>query len=227
WWISDWGNHALDQGHFIHRQIAGEQTLGLNTDGASVRTSNFMSHGTLSFLIRQDDYRPFLLTLYALLCYAMDSGSRYSPEDTLLPGGHPGEGGRYGWSAVINSELQPALGLRWLLCYEEHDHAVVHLQKAAPKHWFAAGERICVENCPTRFGHITLTTESLSGTGTSARWRCHIKFEKPLQADLIIHIHPPSGQPLKTTSLGHVQPDRVLLNAATLAGKTELTLDIA
>ncbi|MCL5671538.1 MAG: hypothetical protein M1423_09645, partial [Acidobacteria bacterium] len=32
WWISDWGNHALDQGHFIHRQIAGEQTLGLNTD---------------------------------------------------------------------------------------------------------------------------------------------------------------------------------------------------
>ncbi|MCL5671646.1 MAG: hypothetical protein M1423_10190, partial [Acidobacteria bacterium] len=114
WWTSDWGDAALDRGHFIHRKIAGEQILGLNTDGASVRTSNFMAHGTLSYLIRQDDYRPFLLTLYALACYTMDSGSRYSPEDAYLPGGHPGDGGPYGWSAVINSELQPALGLRWL-----------------------------------------------------------------------------------------------------------------
>ena len=117
----------------IHRKMAGEQILGLNTDGDSVRTSNFMSHGTLAYLIRQEDYRPFLLTLYALACYTMDSGSRYSPEDAYLPGGHPGEGSRYGWSAVINSELQVALGLRWLLCYEEHDRAVVHLQKAAPE----------------------------------------------------------------------------------------------
>jgi hypothetical protein len=226
WWTSDWGDAALDRGHFIHRKMAGEQILGLNTDGASVRTSNFMSHGTLSYLIRQDDYRPFLLTLYALLCYTMDSGSRYSPEDTYLPGGHPGEGSRYGWSAVINSELQPALGLRWLLCYEEHDRAVVHLQKAAPKHWFAAGEKIRVENCPTRFGHITWTTESLSGPGNSARWRCRLKFEKPFEADLILHIHPPGGQPLKSATPGNVQSARVVLKAATIAGKTELTIDI-
>ncbi len=227
WWTSDWGDASLDEGHFIHRKIAGEQILGLNTDGASVRTSNFMSHGTLAFLIRQDDYRPFLLTLYALLCYTMDSGSRYSPEDTYLPGGHPGEGSRYGWSAVINSELQPALGLRWLLCYEEHDRAVVHLQKAAPKHWFARGEKIHVENCPTRFGHITWTTESISSPDNSAHWRCHIKFQRPLNSDLFIHVHTPNGQPLKSASLGRVQPDRILLSAAILAGKTELTTVIA
>ena len=226
WWTSDWGDAALDHGHFIHRKMAGEQLLGLNTDGASVRTSNFMSHGTLSYLIRQDDYRPFLLTLYALACYTMDSGSRYSPEDTYVPGGHPGEGNRYGWSAVVNSELQPALGLRWLLCYEEHDRAVVHLQKAAPKHWFAAGEKIHVENCPTRFGHIGWTTESLAGPENSVRWRCRLKFEKPLEADIAIHIHPPGGQPLKFASAGRVQTDRVLLNAAQLAGRTELTMDI-
>ena len=226
WWTSDWGDAVLDRGHFVHRKMAGEQILGLNTDGASVRTSNFMSHGTLAFLIRQDDYRPFLLTLYALACYTMDSGSRYSPEDAFLPGGHPGEGSRYGWSAVINSELQAALGLRWLLCYEEHDRAVVHLQKAAPKHWFAAGEKIHVENCPTRFGHITWTTESVAGHGNSLRWRCRLKFEKPLGADLILHLHTPGGQPLKSTSLGSVQRDRVLLNAATLAANTELTVNI-
>jgi len=227
WWTCDWGDAALDQGHFVHRKIAGEQILGLNTDGASVRTSNFMSHGTLAFLIRQDDYRPFLLTLYALACYTMDSGSRYSPEDAYLPGGHPGEGSRYGWSAVINSELQAALGLRWLLCYEEHDRAAIHLQKAAPKHWFAARGKIHVENCPTRFGHITWTTQPISGPGNSVHWRCHVKFEKNFEADLIIHVHTPGGEPLKSTSMGNVQRDRVVLNAATLAGKTELTVDIA
>lgn len=227
WWTSDWGDAALDQGHLIHRRIAGEQILGLNTDGASVRTSNFMSHGTLSCLIRQEDYRPFLLTLYALACYTMDSGSRYSPEDTYLPGGHPGEGSRYGWSAVINSELQPALGLRWLLCYEEHDHAVVHLQKAAPRPWFGAGEKIHVENCPTRFGHITWTTESLASPGNAVRWRCRLQFYKPFAADLIIHIHPPGGQSLKSSSIGIAQRDRVVLSASTLAGKSTLVVEIA
>ncbi|HKT13103.1 MAG TPA: hypothetical protein VJW77_14875 [Terriglobia bacterium] len=226
WWTSDWGDAALDRGHFIHRKMAGEQILGLNTDGASVRTSNFMSHGTLAYLIRQDDYRPFLLTLYALACYTMDSGSRYSPEDTYLPGGHPGEGSRYGWSAVVNSELQLALGLRWLLCYEEHDHPVVHLQKAAPKHWFAAGETIRVENCPTRFGHVSWATESFPGLGSSARWRCRLKLEKPLEAGLIIHIHTPDGQTLKSSSMGKVLADRVELSAATMAGKTELRVNI-
>ncbi len=226
WWTSDWGDSALDRGHFDHRKMAGEQILGLNTDGDSVRTSNFMSHGTLAYLIRQDDYRPFLLTLYALACYTMDSGSRYSPEDAYLPGGHPGEGSRYGWSAVINSELQVALGLRWLLCYEEHDRAVVHLQKAAPKHWFAAGEKIHVENCPTRFGHISWTTESLSGPGNSVRWRCRLKLKRPLAADLFLHVHTPDGRPLKSASMGNVLPDRVMLDATMMAGKKELTVNI-
>lgn len=40
------------------------------------------------------------------------------------------------------SILQPTLGLRWLLCYEEADAEICHLQKAAPKYWFKAGERI-------------------------------------------------------------------------------------
>src|SRR5208337_291029 len=92
WWTSDWGNPDLDLGHFRHREIAGKQILGMNTDGDYPRTSNFMEHGTLAARIRQEDYRPYLLTLYGVLCYAMDSGSRYAPEDALLPGGYPGEG---------------------------------------------------------------------------------------------------------------------------------------
>jgi hypothetical protein len=226
WWLSDWGEPALDEGHFKHREIAGMQILRMNAMKEYPMTGNFMEHGNLAGRIRQEDYRPFLAALYGNVCYAMDSGNRYSPEDTILPGSHPLEGTPGAWSAVVNSELQPTVGLRWLLCYEEHDKAVVHLQKAAPKHWFTAGEKIHVKNCPTRFGYITWTTESLSGSANS-HWRCRIELKKPLKADLVIHIHPPHGQPLKSTSAGSLQPDRVVLSADQLAGKKEITVDIA
>jgi hypothetical protein len=226
WWTSDWGDPVLDDGHFRHRVFAGQQILGMNTDGDYPRTSNFMSHGTLAGRIRQEDYRPFLLTLYGLCCYTMDSGSRYSPEDALLPGSYPGEGSPYGWSAVVNSELQPALGLRWLLCYEEHDRDIVHLQKAAPKDWFGEGQRIAVKGCPTRFGVVSWTTASMAGRSGRLEWQVSIEFAKPFSADLIVHLHTPNQQPLTRTSVGQPGRDRVILPAAALAGKTKVEIHI-
>lgn len=222
WWMSDWGDPELDLGHFRHREIAGLQILGMNIDGAYPRTSNFMSHGTLAARIRQEDYRPFLLTLYALCCYTMDSGSRYAPEDAMLPGGYPGDGSPYGWSAVVNSELQAALGLRWLLCYVQHDRDIVHLQKAAPKSWFRPGERISVKNCPTRFGPISWTTTA----GSNGGWKFSLELQQPLTADLHVHIHPPHGQALRSTSVGSVEKARVILSPAALDRRTALEIDI-
>lgn len=229
WWTSDWGDAELDLGHFKHRALAGEQILGMNIDGDYPRTSNFMEHGTLAGRIRQDNYRWFLVALYGNLCYAMDSTSRYAPEDALLPGNFPGEGSPYAWSAVVNSVLQPTLGLRWLLCYEEHDRSVVHLQKAAPKHWFSPGEKIGVENCPTRFGNIGWTTRSVSESSASSRsgWQIEVRFSKTLQADLVIHVHPPDRKPLRSTSLGELQPDRVVLAASLLANQTSVRIEVA
>ncbi len=226
WWTSDWSDPALDAGHFTHRALAGQQILGMNTDGAYPRTSNFMEHGTLAGRIRQDDYRPFLLALYGNLCYAMDSGNRYAPEDALLPGNFPGEGSPYGWSAVVNSELQPTLALRWLLCYETHD-GVVHLQKAAPNHWFGPGEKIRVQNCPTRFGPISWTTEAVSEEGKEPKWRVEIQYSNPFEGSLKIHIHPPDRRPLRSASLGEIHEDNIELAPSLLAGKTEVTLEIS
>ena len=227
WWTSDWGDPELDAGHFKHRAVAGEQIMGMNIDGDYPRTSNFMEHGTLAGRIRQEDYRPFLLALYGNLCYAMDSSNRYAPEDALFPGNYPGEGSPYAWSAVVTSELQPALGLRWLLCYEEHNRAVVHLQKAAPKHWFGAGERIRVENCPTRFGHISWTTEATGGAGNRPHWRVEIALPESFGADLIVHIHPPSREALRSASLGELHADRVVLPASVLAGRNKVTIEVS
>ncbi len=223
WFTADWGDEALDIGHLRHREIAGMQIVGLNTDGARQRTSNFMAHGTLSVRIRQQDYRPFLLTLYALTCYAADSGNRYAPEDAWIPGGMPGQGSRYGWSAVVNSVLQPAMGLRWLLCYEEGNRNVCHLQKAAPKHWFAAGERIRVGHCPTRFGRLGWSTVALADRS----WEIEINFERPFTGDLALHIHPPDGRPLRKSSAGRIDGDAVYFARAELIATRRLAFQVS
>jgi hypothetical protein len=212
WFTADWGNPALDLGHLKHRELAGQQVVGLHTAGDVSRTSNFMAHGTLSVRIRQEDYRPFLLTLYSLCCYAADSGNRYSPEDAYLPGSYPGDGSPYAWSAVINSVLQPALGLRWLLCYEESDRDICHLQKAAPKHWFASGRQIHVAKCPTRFGLVSWTTKAVSDSA----WEITVHTRGDFTGELAVHVHPPDGGRLKSTSLGTLEGNKVTISREAL-----------
>jgi hypothetical protein len=220
WFTADWGDAALDVGHLRHRELAGMQIVGLNTDGGEQRTSNFMGHGTLAARIRQEDYRPFLLTLYALVCYAADSGNRYAPEDAWIPGGAPGQGSRYGWSAVVNSVLQPAMGLRWLLCYEDNNAEVCHLQKAAPKHWFAAGERISVRKCPTRFGSVSWSTVARGDRD----WQIEVDFEQVFTAEFVIHVHAPDGRPLQHTSAGHLAGNAIHFTADELRLRQHITI---
>ena len=98
----------------------------------------------------------------------------------------------------------------------------MHLQKAAPKHWFAAGEEIRVESCPTRFGQISWATKSSREGG----WDVNIEFQKPFDADLIVHLHTPARALLKSTTLGELQKDRVRLPASLLRGETNVKFQI-
>ena len=222
WFLADWGVPQLDLGHLRHRELAGMQIIGLHTDGAVARTSNFMDHGSLAVKIRQEDYRPFLLNLYALVCYAADSGNQYAPEDAYIPGSFPGEGGRYGWASVINSTLQPTLGLRWLLCYEESDADVCHLQKAAPKHWFAKGETISAARCPTRFGTISWSTVAVS----DRHWKVVLDVPAGFSGDVAIHIHPKDGRPIASASLGTAAGSSIALARAGFASQTHFEIDV-
>jgi hypothetical protein len=222
WLLADWGDPTLDEGHLKHRTVAGMELVGLHIDGVEQRTSNFMEHGTLAAKIRSDDYRSFLLTLYGLLCFTADSGNHYSPEDALIPGGYAGEGNRYWWSAVINSVLQPTVGLRWLLCYEESDQDVCHLQKAAPKHWFRAGERIEVQRCPTRFGEIGWKTDSLQGR----RWTVTLTVPESFNCTVKIHLHPDDDGAISKTSHGQVLDNIIVLSPDDLKGKRLLEIAV-
>lgn len=153
----------------------------------------------------------------------MDSGNRYAPEDAWVPGGTPLEGSRYGWSAVVNSELQPAMGLRWLLCYEENHAEVCHLQKAAPKHWFTSGQKIRVGKCPTRFGRLSWSIVAKSDRS----WQVTVDFESPFTGDLLVHIHPPDGRPLQHSTAGTVSGQTVQFKAAELSNQRQLSFEIS
>jgi hypothetical protein len=54
-----------------------------------------------------------------------------------------------------------------------------------------------------------------------------IELRDPFEANLVVHVHPPDRQALKSTSLGELHADRIVLPAALLAGKTELTVAIS
>jgi hypothetical protein len=222
WFLADWGDEALDLGYLKHRELAGMQIVGLHTDGAQARTSNFMDHGSLAVKIRQEDYRPFLLNLYALVCYTADCGNRYSPEDAFIPGSFAGEGDRYGWASVVNSALQPALGLRWLLCYEESDSDVCHLQKAAPRHWFGRGNTIAVSGCPTRFGTVGWRMNAV----TDREWKITVDIPKGFTGDLVIHIHPMDGAPIRSSTIGAVAKQSVVISKGSLASSPHIELSV-
>jgi hypothetical protein len=120
--------------------------------------------------------------------------------------------------------LQPSIALRWLLCYEESDQDRVHLQKAAPKTWFAEKQRISVERCPTRYGEISWSTDA---TVTGCKTTISLPSGKPFNADIVLHVHPADGRALKSTSRGTLQGNTVTIAKADLEGKSTVDLDIS
>jgi hypothetical protein len=102
----------------------------------------------------------------------------------------------------------------------------VHLQKAAPQYWLNPGEAIRVQNCPTRFGPISWATQALTSSGGAIRWKVEATFEKPFEADLYIHIHPPDRTPLRSATTGEVHSNYIVVPSTLLAGKTHIEIDV-
>ena len=123
---------------------------------------------------------------------------------------------------MINSTLQPTLGLRWLLCYEENDREICHLQKAAPKHWFSKGQRIAVAKCPTRFGHISWTCTA----SDDSSWQVVLEIQTDFGGEIHLHIHPPSGNTLRSSSVGNVSGQVVVIPATALTGAAPIRLSV-
>ncbi len=99
-------------------------------------------------------------------------------------------------------------------------------------HWFAAGQTIRVENCPTRYGAIGWSTVAESGPGGEPRWRVELDLppsggSSDWAGGIWLHIHPPNGAALKTTTLGRVAGQVVELGQRELAGQRRLQFVVA
>jgi hypothetical protein len=113
------------------------------------------------------------------------------------------------------------MGLRWLLCYEESDADVCHLQKAAPKHWFANSKKISVKRCPTRFGMIGWETKAIA----DRRWTITVDVSDGFSGDIRIHLHTPDGDALQKVSLGSIVGSSILIDRATISHTTHFEID--
>ena len=68
--------------------------------------------------------------------------------------------------------------------------------------------------------------------GNPFAWRVNVfakigMMNETFAADLVVHIHPPDRQPLRSTTAGELGPDQVILAAQLLAGKKEFSLEVA
>jgi hypothetical protein len=125
--------------------------------------------------------------------------------------------------SVGSGKQYVAVHTRIALCYEETDHDVCHLQKAAPKHWFSEGETISVDNCPTRFGTLGWSARALP----HRQWCIHLNLPKKFAADIVIHIHPDDDRPLRTTTQGVLHGSRVVLRKGSLVGARQLSIQVS
>ena len=85
---------------------------------------------------------------------------------------------------------------------------------------------IRVQNCPTRFGPISWSTQAVAPSGGSVRWKVEVTFAKPFEADIHVHIHPPDRSPLHSASVGELHQSYIVVPATLLAGKTHVAIDV-
>ncbi|PYU90144.1 MAG: hypothetical protein DMG25_17680, partial [Acidobacteria bacterium] len=69
--------------------------------------------------------------------------------------------------------------------------------------------------------------EATGGAGNRPHWRVEIALPESFGADLIVHIHPPSREALRSASLGELHADRVVLPASVLAGRNKVTIEVS
>lgn len=128
-------------------------TLGIVSNRVQIVV--FQAHGQAFGFIQNDMIDEFLLLFYALLAHGYTRGTWSSFECVDLD---RDRGGHSGW--VAPSQLVVAPMTKWMLVFDDPADDSLWLAKATPTAWLAEGERIAVENAPTRWGEVHLRIDS-------------------------------------------------------------------
>ena len=116
----------------------------------------FISYGYAQALLRLDRIEEFLLFLYSHRYHAHTRGSWTAGEVT----GITGDSATY---CVPAQQTIPLL-VRWMLVLEDSDEDTVHLAKGVPREWVGSGKEIRIEHAPTRWGKVSFSLRTKSGS---------------------------------------------------------------
>src|SRR5688572_22558409 len=129
--------------------------------------NNVYNSGYYNHLLRRGDIPRFLLGFYSRLAFGMSRHAYVASEGSPFIGYNTKEGGfvsaEYAFpNSAANSETLRML--RTMLVFEELRDNIetgdLYLAKAAPRPWFADGQKIELLDAPTFFGKLSYTIES-------------------------------------------------------------------
>ena len=112
----------------------------------------FISYGYAQMLLRLDRIEEFLLFLYAHRYHVHTRGSWTAGEVT----GNTGDSALY----CIPAQQTIPLIARWMLVLEDSDEDRLHLAKGVPRQWVVSGNKISIEQAPTRWGRVSFTLQA-------------------------------------------------------------------
>ncbi len=152
------GELTEEQARIIVDNLAanGESMFGLLRYGANI--DGFLDYGPAYARIQRDWIREFLLLYYAHMSHTYSPGTWTSVESSKIDGTL---GGPY----CAPAEVAIPTFTKWMLVFEDPDEPVVWLAKATPRAWLEEGQKISVQNAPTRFGNVGYEIRSDIGKG--------------------------------------------------------------
>jgi hypothetical protein len=166
----------------------GATTLGVVANVGRARPGSrailgFISYGYAQMLLRLDRVEEFLLFLYSHRHHDHTRGSWTAGEVAGINGG----------TALFCMPAQQTIPLlvRWMLVLEDSDQDILYLGKGLPRAWVVSGERIGIENAPTRWGRVSFelraetSTTSITGrvrlAAVGKPGQVHLKLRLPRQ----------------------------------------------
>lgn len=166
----------------------GGTTFGVTANiGAANATSRdilgFISYGQAEALLRQDRIEEYLLFLFTHRYHAHSRGVWMAGEVSGITGGLP--------LFCIPAQLTIPILVRWMLVYEEPDAEQLHLARAVPTAWIAAGRPIGIDRAPTRWGLVGFT---LAAHGSRVEGEARLPAGFPAAASLRVRL--PNGRRL-------------------------------
>ncbi len=142
------GELTTQEESMLWESLDARGNLRLGLPGGGNHITGFLAFGPPYASLQFDHPREFLLAFYAQRTHTFSPGNWTATESAKMDGTL---GGPY----ATPSEDSVPIFTKWMLVFEQPDHPVLWLDRAAPREWMEQGKRFRVSGAPTRFGPVS------------------------------------------------------------------------